>query len=294
MSTFTCFGEVLWDIFPAEEKIGGAPLNVALRLKSFEDKTSIISAIGNDDYGDKLIRYLKSKKIDTRFIQINNSHPTGRVNVSLDKGGSATYEIQFPAAWDHIVLTEENIALVKQSEVFIFGSLICRNLVSKNTLFELLKFASFKVFDVNLRPPFYSQKLLSNLMKQANFIKFNDEELLLIAKNLGSKFASVEENMNFISTAFDTEYICVTKGAQGAVLLIQGKLYAHKGYKATVKDTVGAGDSFLASLIFKLTSNADPQDALDYACAVGAAVTGYEGANPDILDEDILRMMSNR
>ena len=68
MSTFTCFGEVLWDIFPAEEKIGGAPLNVALRLKSFEDKTSIISAIGNDDYGDKLIRYLKSKKIDTRFI----------------------------------------------------------------------------------------------------------------------------------------------------------------------------------------------------------------------------------
>ena len=29
-----CFGEVLWDIFPEGEKIGGAPLNVALRLKA--------------------------------------------------------------------------------------------------------------------------------------------------------------------------------------------------------------------------------------------------------------------
>jgi fructokinase len=293
MSTFTCFGEVLWDVFPDKEKIGGAPLNVALRLKSFEDKTNIISAIGKDAYGDKLIRYLHSKKIDSKFIQIDPNHPTGRVNVTLDRGGSATYEIEFPAAWDHIPLTEENILLVKQTDVFVFGSLICRNLVSRDTLFELLQFAKFKVFDVNLRPPFYTQELLNDLMKQASFIKFNEEELLLIAKNLGSKFTSIEENIKFIARTFKTEFVCVTKGAQGAVLLLKGRLFNHKGYKATVKDTVGAGDSFLASLIFKLTSGAGPQDALDYACAVGALVIGYEGANPDILDEDILGMLSN-
>ena len=154
-----------------------------------------------------------------------------------------------------------------------------------------MKVANFKVFDVNLRPPHYSEELLSELMNSANFIKFNEEELELIAKNLGSNSNSIEENMTFISSSYDADHICVTKGGDGAILLIQGNFYYNSGYKIIVKDTVGAGDSFLATLIFKLMSNVDPQTSLDYACAVGTLVAGSEGANPNIFETDILGLM---
>ncbi len=69
MGYFTCFGEVLWDVFPNEAKIGGAPLNVAFRLKTFENNVAIISAVGKDVLGEKLIQYLDDNLINTEFIQ---------------------------------------------------------------------------------------------------------------------------------------------------------------------------------------------------------------------------------
>ena len=48
MKKFTCFGEVLWDVFPTHKKIGGAPLNVALRLQSLDNEVAILSSVGND------------------------------------------------------------------------------------------------------------------------------------------------------------------------------------------------------------------------------------------------------
>ena len=293
MYTFACFGEVLWDVFPDHEKIGGAPLNVALRLNSFGDeKVAMISAVGNDDLGNQLIDYLHGNQLTTEYIQIHNEHQTGKVNVTLDSKGSASYEIKYPVSWDYINLNDENINLAKQSKVFIYGSLICRNSVSKQTLFKLLDHANFKVFDVNLRPPFYSIELLSELMAKADFVKFNDEELELIAKNLNSGHTSIEDNVKFIVQKFNVSHICVTRGGEGAVLYIDGQFYYNSGYPITVKDTVGAGDSFLASLVYKITNNSHPQDALNFACAVGALVAGSEGANPKISEEKIFKMIS--
>jgi len=292
MNTFACFGEVLWDVFPDHEKIGGAPLNVALRLKSFNENVAMISAVGKDDLGDQLMVYLKENGLTSKFIQVHEEYQTGKVNVTLDRKGSASYEIKYPVSWDFIELIDENIVLARESKVFIFGSLICRNLVSKSTLFQLLDHANFKVFDVNLRAPFYSFNLLNELMAKANFVKFNDEELELIAKNLNSGFTSIEENMSFISQKFDVSHICVTRGGEGAALLIDGQFYFNSGYPVVVKDTVGAGDSFLASLIYKITNNQNPQDALNFACAVGALVASSEGANPKLSESDILKMIS--
>lgn len=291
MFTFVCFGEVLWDVFPDHEKIGGAPLNVALRLNSFGDKVAMISSVGNDNLGNQLISYLKENNLTSEFVQIDREYQTGEVNVTLDAKGSASYEIKYPVSWDFIKLNDNIINLVKTSKVFIYGSLICRNSVSKQTLYKLIDHANFKVFDVNLRAPFYSFELLGELMSKANFVKFNDEELELIAKNFDSKYNSIEENVNFIAEKFDLSHICVTRGGDGALLWIEGKIYNNSGYPVIVKDTVGAGDSFLASLVFKLTHDSHPQDALNFACAVGALVAGSEGANPIISESDIIAML---
>ncbi|SEA14173.1 fructokinase [Flavobacterium gillisiae] len=287
----TCFGEVLWDVFPTHKKIGGAPLNVAVRLESMQNEVAVISRIGTDEMGDQVIAFLKENNVETKGVQIDSEFKTGKVKVTLDDNGSASYDIMQPRAWDKIQLTDIAIELTKAADVFIYGSLACRDITSKNTLYELLKLAKYKIFDVNLRKPYYSLDVLSHLMNEANFVKFNDDEILEIAGLLGAEAQTLEAAILFIAQKTNTDCICVTKGSKGAVLYFEGDFYSNPGYKITVADTVGAGDSFLGTLINKLVKKYDPQDALDYACAMGALVASYEGANPKVEEAEINKLM---
>ena len=45
------FGEIVWDIFPEEKKLGGAPLNFAYYIGKLGGNSRIVSALGNDDLG---------------------------------------------------------------------------------------------------------------------------------------------------------------------------------------------------------------------------------------------------
>jgi len=294
MLKIVCFGEVLWDIFPTYKIIGGAPLNVALRLNSFDVKTSIISRIGNDDNGREILEYIKENRMDNTTVQIDKIHKTGCVNVTLDENGSASYEIEHPVAWDKIEITDRNVAIVKSSDAFVFGSLACRDEVSKNSLLNLLQHAKYRVFDVNLRPPFYSMDLLLDLMKKADFIKCNDEELLEICNALNFRSESIENNIKSLSEYTQTNQLCITLGKDGAVFFNYGKFYRNRGYQVLVNDTVGAGDSFLATLINNLLLNLKPIEALDIACATGALVASKKGANPKLTNIEILKLMKKR
>jgi fructokinase len=287
-----CFGEVLWDIFPTHRKIGGAPLNVALRLQSLGVNTNIISKVGKDQEGDDLVDYIEKNAVSADHIQKDENHETGKVTVLLDQNGSATYEINQPAAWDKINISSDLETLVKNADVFIFGSLSCRDILSRTTLYQLVKNSIFNVFDVNLRAPYYTNKVLLDLMNACDFIKFNDEEIIEISKFNNLKHNSLEENIKVISVFTNTNKICVTRGADGAVLYLNDTFYYNEGIQVNVVDTVGAGDSFLAALISKLLVNEDAQVALDYACAVGSIVASKEGANAIISEEEIKSILS--
>jgi fructokinase len=287
-----CFGEVLFDVFPTHKKIGGAPLNVALRLASLGVKAQIISRIGNDEIGKELLDFIKKNGVPTNTIQIDESFSTGEVLVQLDKKGSASYTINYPVAWDKIECNPEAENVVKIADAFVYGSLVCRDLISYTTLLELINYAKHKIFDVNLRAPFYTKEVLIRLMLQSDFIKFNDDELYEISGFLNSPYHSLEQNILFIAEHTNTKHICVTKGSHGAVLYYNEKMYYNSGYKIDVVDTVGSGDSFLAALLCKLLNNSEPQNAIDFACAMGALVAKNEGANPKISEKEISAFMN--
>ena len=290
----TCYGEVLWDVFGDQKKIGGAPLNVALRLHSFGIHTLLISKIGDDLLGKNILDYLNQSHISPTTIQHDPEFHTGVVQVTLDQKGSASYEIKYPVAWDKIEITPEAQEAVKDADVFIFGSLVCRDAVSRSTLFQLLDHARFKVFDVNLRPPHYSMDVLVQLMNHANLIKCNEEELTEICNYFGENSSKIKTAVAFLSNKTRTDMICVTLGDKGAALYIDGKFYHHSGYPVEVVDTVGAGDSFLGSLVAKLLIDEwEPEDALSFACAVGALVASRKGANPKLTPAEIDKMMEN-
>tara|TARA_R110000868_G_scaffold15443_9_gene70427 strand:- start:8601 stop:9479 length:879 start_codon:yes stop_codon:yes gene_type:complete len=287
----SCFGEILWDVFPTHKKIGGAPLNVAVRLASMGNEVSIISRIGKGKKGVKLIDFLLKNDVDTSGIQIDTEYKTGKVKVTLDEKGSASYDIMQPRAWDKIELTDTAVELVKASDFFIYGSLASRDETSRATLYELLKVAKYKIFDVNLRQPYYTKEVLEYLMSQADFIKFNDDEIYEIAGLLGSTSHSFDQTILFIAEKTNAKCICVTRGSQGAVLYLDETFFYNSGYQVDVVDTVGAGDSFLATIINKLMNKSNPQEAIDHACAIGALVASREGANPKIDKIDIINLI---
>lgn len=226
----TCFGEILWDVLPTGKVVGGAPMNVAIRLQSLGMDTQIISKIGEDGLGAELENIFEQKEIDINLIQKDTKYSTGKVLVDLDNQGKASYDIVYPSAWDYIQLNAENKKAVQNSSVFVFGSLACRSEVSKNTLFELLEMAQFKVLDVNLRPPHYDFHTVINLMKKADFIKLNDDELYEVMKELGTETNDIRVGIKELSIITNTQMVCVTQGRHGAILYANDTFFEHKGY----------------------------------------------------------------
>lgn len=291
MKQIVCYGEVLWDMLPTGKKLGGAPLNVALRAQSLGNKTTVISSIGNDKIGAEIIDAMKAHSANLNHIQISKNFDTSEVLVHLDDNGSASYEIKMPCAWDDIELLDKDMEVVKTSDAFIYGSLIARSEKSRQTLFGLLEQSKFNVFDVNLRPPHYTPQSIISLMEQAHFVKFNDDELFEICLHLGFENKTLEDRIKLVAENTNTSQICVTLGAAGAVLFYENTFYYNEGYKIKVADTVGAGDSFLATIVSKLLNGSTPQKAIDFACAIGAIVASKSGANPFVTNDEIISIM---
>lgn len=291
MKSIICFGEVLWDVLPGGRKLGGAPLNVSLRAQSFGNQAAMISSIGKDRTGEELAEAMKAHGGSLDHIQVTEAFATSEVLVELDEQGTATYDIKMPCAWDAIDLLDRDIQAVRNSDAFIYGSLVARNITSRETLLVLLDHAGYKVFDVNLRPPHYSPERIISLIKPADFVKFNDEELYEICAFLGKQDKALEACIEFVAEKTDTAQICVTLGKDGAVLFYNNTFFHNKGYRVKVADTVGAGDSFLASIVSKLLENRPPQEAIDFACAVGSIVASKNGANPEVSASEIVAMI---
>ena len=292
MKKVVCFGEVLFDCFPSGRKVGGAPLNVGLRLHHFGLDCQMISCIGQDEDGQIIRQFLFKEGLSADYFQINKDYHTGTVSVHLDKNGNASYEIIQPVAWDHISISAKNIALVKAADLFIFGSLVARQNPSKQTLFTLLESAKFSVFDLNLRPPHYSWEMLQKLILLSDFIKCNEEELNYLLEQFRIQEIDLEQKLRVLLNLIDGKGICITLEDKGALLLWKDKLYRQAAFPITVLDTVGAGDSFLATLLHGLITHQDCNKCLLEACAMGALVATKNGANPKISEQDLLNFIA--
>jgi fructokinase len=242
-------GEILWDVFPEGKKAGGSSMNVALNLHKQNIESNFISAVGDDENGSELISFLQSNDYPTHLVQVHPQLPTSTVEVHLDEQHQATYTINQPVAWDDIKISAENIAAVKAADALVYCSLTCRAESSKNTILTLLENAKIKIFDINLRSPFYHQNLIGELLKHADILKINEDELVWVKESFQLSGNTDEQLLKQLSIQFNIDIICLTLGDKGACVLKDGKLFKHNGYKVHVVDTVGAGDSLLATFI---------------------------------------------
>ena len=167
-------------------------------------------------------------------------------------------------------------------------------MTSRRTLKELLKIAPFKLFDINLRSPYYNMNLIEELMLSSDFIKFNYEEIEEISTIYINKKATLENMIETISEKTKTKNICVTMGEKGACYYTNNSFYYQDGFKINVLDTVGAGDSFLATLVEGILNKTKPQEILKKACAVAALVASKEGATPLVSATEINDLLDKK
>jgi len=291
MNQIICFGEVLWDMLPTGAKPGGALLNVAVHLKKQGQNPALVSKIGNDKNGQQLLDFLNQSDVATHFIQTDEELATSQVLVHLDENNNASYEICEPVAWDAIRINDDLKELAKNAELIIFGTLALRNETSRNTLLQLIENTSATLLlDVNLRPPFSTRPIVEEMLYKANMVKLNNDELAEIASwnNVSGDEKSL---IKFMAEYYNCPTICVTRGDKGAVLFTENTFYEHPGFKVVATDTVGAGDSFLASLISNLLIQKTPKKSLEYACATGAYVASQKGAVPEYSAQDIEKII---
>lgn len=286
-----CFGEALWDMLPSGKQPGGAPMNVALHLARFGADVRLLSRVGDDDLGRALLEYLAAQGLATDLVQIDARHPTGQVLVDLSDPHAVRYDIAEPAAWDFIDGAEYANVPTDSDTIVVFGSLAARSSVSRGTLFEVLDRVRLKVFDLNLRPPYVDRDVIERLLHRADWVKLNEEELDLVARQPGDP-RSPEDGVHDLSHRYALATVCLTLGERGALMRHGGRVFRQPAFHVRVVDTVGCGDAFLAAWLSEMSRGSDPQHALARACAVGALVATRAGANPVLNEADIQALLA--
>lgn len=281
-----CFGEVLWDIFPEGARAGGAPFNVAYNLMRMGIDSRMISRVGNDELGKALLEKVAAWNLPASYIQLDPHYPTGTVLASIDEHHEAHYDIIAPVAWDYIALHNDYLQEVASADAFVFGSLGARHDVSRDTLFKLLETASYKIFDVNIRMPFFSLPLAKELMMRSDLVKMNKAELRAMLDFLGKDYTSEQDSICYIQEQFNIAEVIISKGSKGAAYYNRNEYYEVAAAKVIVQDTVGSGDSFLAGFLSKKLMGGTPSEAMQQAAALGAFITSKEGACPDYSIQD--------
>jgi len=254
-------------------------MNVAYHLKKLGTEPAMITKIGFDDYGKKLVNILSASGVTTEYFQVDYERPTGLVYANVNNHQEVVYDIVYPSAWDFIEWQNEYHSLLEEARFFVYGSLTSRNKESRDTLYQLLDIAKSKVLDINLRPPHFNRAHVEYLLQKADIVKMNEAELELIT-GWFSGYKNTEDRMKLVQEHFVIDKLIVTLGGDGAIVLDAGKFYRNTGFRVEVADTIGSGDSFLAGFISQLLKGTSIEAALDFASRIGAFIATQKGACP--------------
>ena len=277
-------GEVLWDILPSAEHLGGAPFNFAWHAHNLGHEVCFVSAVGNDRRGDRVLKQISEAGLSTRFLRHISDHPTGSVTVAMDASGLPHYTVHRPAAYDFPALNSADFdALLNPTPDWIyFGTLQQMSAPAHDFTLKLLAAApSAKLFyDVNLRAESFTPELVRTLARHAHVLKLNEQEVSVVRAIGAIQGDSREQFCRNCLSVFRLDAICITLGPQGCALLIGNEYLEAPGFPIEVADTIGAGDAFSAALLHGINAGWVPSQIAAFANRVGALVASRRGGTP--------------
>ena len=276
-------GEVLWDLLPAGRKVGGAPANFAFHCMQLGADVRILSRVGDDELGRELIGIYRDLGLSTEFIETDRTVPTGTVGVELSADGQPKYTIHENVAWDKIETTHSVVRFVQSADAIYFGSLAARNETVLQTIQKLVaqtKPSALRVLDLNLREPFVDRGVIADMLRLANVLKLNDDELTRIAAMFDVPGNTTKQMTGWFIEHYDLKTLILTCGSNGSRIFNDGNEYFCNSRKVNVVDTVGAGDAFTAMVVVGLLSGLPMGTINERANDIAAFVCTQSGATP--------------
>jgi fructokinase len=261
-------GEALIDMIPTQTNkpikevasfspiVGGAPANVCGAFSKLSGKTQMITQLGDDPFGDKVIDTLKKFSIGYDYIQRTNKANTGLAFVALsDDGGREFSFYRRPSA--DMLMEKSQIKEEWFEDAFAlhFCSVCLGDFPMKETHKQAIEYARNKgaliSFDPNLRFNLWeSEEALKEAVLEfipyADILKVSDEELSFIT--------GIEDEEAAIKSLFrgSVEMIVYTKGSKGAYVYTKNATAYAESMKVKAVDTTGAGDAFIGSFLYCL------------------------------------------
>ncbi len=287
-------GEILWDVFPDGEHLGGAPFNLAAHAARLGHRVNFISAVGDDPRGRRALSRAAALGLSTEYIRTVRAAGTGVVTVALDAAGRPAFEIHRPAAYDFAALEEQDLERLRvgRPNWICFGTLHQTHPGAKALTRRLIDAIpeARRFYDVNLRRHSYDAALVGELLGLAHVVKLNEEEMRELGAMLGLPCRVPAEFCDLSARRFGFEAVCVTRGELGCAALIRGQYVEAPGYQVQVVDTVGSGDAFAAAFLHGLGAGWPPEQVADFANRAGALVAGRPGATPEWRPEELAQL----
>ena len=292
-------GELLWDVLPNGMRLGGAPANFAVMAGRLGNRAAILSRIGRDELGRQAIDRLDPMPVEIGFLEVDAAYETGRVTVSF-VDGEPHYTIHQPAAWDFLKLSDEWVRLVARADALCFGSLAQRSLESRQTIQELAAQSTascIRIFDVNLRAPFYSAEVIEESLELATVVKMNEAEMPLVLELLDlNRVASAGDGPGLTSVPLRQaaerllqmfpalQLVAITRGSRGSLLVNRDQWDEHPGFPVKLADGIGAGDAFTAAIAHYMLRGADLATLNEAGNRWGGWMASQSGAMPALPD----------
>ena len=298
MAKVITMGEVLIDFIPTSrecklkevegfiKKPGGAPANVAACVSRLGGHAKFIGKVGRDAFGEYLVDVLNAEQIDTEDLFFTDEANTALAFVSLTKSGERDFSFYRKPSAD-MLLREEEI----RPEIFQNGDIL--HFCSVDLIEAPVKYAHLKAieyarqngslisFDPNVRLPLWEspddcRRTIKEFIPYADILKISEDELEFITETNDEK-AAVKKILDLNP---NISWFILTKGEKGVDAIVDGNAYKVMGHQVDVKDTTGAGDSFIGAILYSLieTKEKETADILDFANVVGALTTTREGA----------------
>ena len=285
------FGEILFDIFGDERKIGGAPFNFAAHASRLGADVDMISAVGCDELGKSALDIARGFGMDTENVATINID-TGYCRVTL-RDGSPSYELVGGVAYDKIPMPEK----IGKADAFCFGTLAQRGEVSRATLRELLAHRELYgeiFYDVNIRGNHWARGVVDESTSAATILKLSREEVVMMDTDVAYAPGREEDVCRALAAKYpNLRLIALTLDKDGSVVYDTKaeRIYSSPKPSSKLVSAVGAGDSFSACFLVNYLCGAGIENSLLRATALSDYVVTQLGAVPDLPPELIERII---
>ena len=281
MGTIVSVGEVLWDLLPDGEYLGGAPFNFAANCARFGHRVLLLSAVGRDSLGQRTLEAIQASGVSAELVECVPDAATGIVRVEFDAEGQPDYTIQRPAAYDFLHLHEEALTSITDScpHFLYFGTLSQIYENNQKVLTKLIDSLpeALCFYDINLRKESFNAALLTRLFPRAHVVKMNEHETTVVQQLFGTKARTLEEFCRTYCRKFGWRAAWITRGPAGCAVFHDGEFLEVAGYPVASHNPVGAGDAFSAAVCHGMLENWPIRKIAECANKLGALITSQPG-----------------